>query len=79
MACLGSVWLDLPACFADCGCCCFAPDDSGNESTRPLGLVVIRGTHIMLLGPADGSLRIANPFLPSSDEDSGNYDADDDE
>lgn len=40
-----------------------APDDEGNENTRSLGLVVARGTIIVLISPADGSEEIANPFV----------------
>ena len=32
-------------------------------TTRPLGLVVLRGPTITLLSPVDGSEEIANPFL----------------
>lgn len=39
------------------------PDDEGNENTRSLGLVVARGTIIVLISPADGSEEIANPFV----------------
>ncbi|GKZ16781.1 sm-like protein lsm7 [Aspergillus brasiliensis] len=38
-------------------------DDEGNENTRSLGLVVARGTIIVLISPADGSEEIANPFV----------------
>lgn len=38
-------------------------DDEGNETTRPLGLTVARGTLIVLISPADGSEEIANPFV----------------
>ncbi|EYE99089.1 putative small nuclear ribonucleoprotein (LSM7) [Aspergillus ruber CBS 135680] len=37
-------------------------DDEGNETTRALGLIVARGTLIVLISPADGSEEIANPF-----------------
>ncbi|KAI9849881.1 MAG: Sm-like protein lsm7 [Sclerophora amabilis] len=37
-------------------------DDEGNESSRPLGLVVARGTLLVLISPLDGSAEIANPF-----------------
>ncbi|KAF2461782.1 hypothetical protein BDY21DRAFT_329639 [Lineolata rhizophorae] len=37
-------------------------DDEGNESSRQLGLVVARGTMLVLISPADGSEEIANPF-----------------
>ena len=39
------------------------PYDEGNENTRSLGLVVARGTIIVLISPADGSEEIANPFV----------------
>ncbi|KAL4798978.1 hypothetical protein BDV19DRAFT_385654 [Aspergillus venezuelensis] len=38
-------------------------DDEGNENTRSLGLIVARGTLIVLISPADGSEQIANPFV----------------
>ncbi len=38
-------------------------DDDGNETTRPLGLVVARGTLLVLVSPVDGSEEIANPFV----------------
>ncbi|KAI9759693.1 MAG: Sm-like protein lsm7 [Chaenotheca gracillima] len=37
-------------------------DDEGNESSRPLGLIVARGTLLVLISPLDGSEEIANPF-----------------
>ncbi|KAI9808131.1 MAG: Sm-like protein lsm7 [Sarcosagium campestre] len=37
-------------------------DEEGNESSRPLGLVVARGTLLVLISPLDGSEEIANPF-----------------
>ncbi|KAL9089761.1 MAG: hypothetical protein Q9165_005555 [Trypethelium subeluteriae] len=40
-------------------------DDEGNESTRPLGLIVARGTLLVLITPLDGSEQIANPFVDS--------------
>jgi U6 snRNA-associated Sm-like protein LSm7 len=42
-------------------------DDEGNESTRSLGLVVARGTLLVLVSPVDGSEEIANPFLNNED------------
>lgn len=42
-------------------------DDSGNETTRPLGLTVARGTMIVLISPTDGSEEIANPFAPAEE------------
>ncbi|KAL1982435.1 hypothetical protein VTN96DRAFT_1340 [Rasamsonia emersonii] len=41
----------------------FMRDDAGNETTRSLGLVVARGTLIVLISPVDGSEEIANPFV----------------
>ncbi|OJD14596.1 U6 snRNA-associated Sm-like protein LSm7 [Emergomyces pasteurianus Ep9510] len=43
-------------------------DDEGNQTTRSLGLVVARGTLLVLISPADGSEEIANPFLQAEDE-----------
>ncbi|OAA43549.1 U6 snRNA-associated Sm-like protein LSm7 [Beauveria brongniartii RCEF 3172] len=43
-------------------------DEDGNESTRPLGLVVVRGTLLVLISPVDGSEEIANPFAQPDDE-----------
>ncbi|KAJ5161746.1 Ribonucleoprotein LSM domain eukaryotic/archaea-type [Penicillium capsulatum] len=37
-------------------------DEEGNSTARSLGLVVARGTLIVLISPADGSEEIANPF-----------------
>ncbi|GJN72168.1 LSM domain-containing protein [Purpureocillium lilacinum] len=37
-------------------------DDQGNESSRSLGLVVARGTLLVVITPVDGSEVIANPF-----------------
>ncbi|KAI0226658.1 U6 snRNA-associated Sm-like protein LSm7 [Lamellibrachia satsuma] len=41
------------------------PDDAYKltEDTRPLGLVVCRGTSVVLICPADGMEPIANPFM----------------
>jgi len=38
-------------------------DEEGNEATRSLGLVVARGTLLVLVSPVDGSEEIANPFV----------------
>lgn len=38
-------------------------DDDNNPSTRPLGLIVARGTLLVLISPLDGTEQIANPFL----------------
>ncbi|KAK4248726.1 hypothetical protein P885DRAFT_76400 [Corynascus similis CBS 632.67] len=43
-------------------------DDEGNEVTRPLGLVVVRGTLLVVVSPVDGSEVIANPFLQAEEE-----------
>ncbi|CEJ91435.1 Putative U6 snRNA-associated Sm-like protein LSm7 [[Torrubiella] hemipterigena] len=43
-------------------------DEDGNESKRPLGLVVARGTLLVLISPIDGSEEIANPFVQAEDE-----------
>ncbi|KAK3671326.1 U6 snRNP-associated protein Lsm7 [Recurvomyces mirabilis] len=44
-------------------------DDEGNTSTRDLGLLVARGTLLVLISPVDGSEEIANPFnQPEDDE-----------
>ena len=41
------------------------PDDPlrVTEETRSLGLVVLRGTAVMVVLPTDGTEEIANPFL----------------
>jgi U6 snRNA-associated Sm-like protein LSm7 len=43
-------------------------DDEGNESSRTLGLVVARGTLLVLVSPVDGSEEIANPFVAEEEE-----------
>lgn len=43
-------------------------DDAGNETARPLGLTVARGTMIVLISPLDGSEEIANPFAPAAED-----------
>ncbi|EGE80810.1 hypothetical protein RJZ56_001733 [Blastomyces dermatitidis] len=43
-------------------------DDEGNQTTRSLGLIVARGTLLVLISPVDGSEEIANPFLQAEDE-----------
>ncbi|OJD23499.1 hypothetical protein ACJ73_05148 [Blastomyces percursus] len=43
-------------------------DDEGNRTTRSLGLIVARGTLLVLISPVDGSEEIANPFLQAEDE-----------
>ncbi|CZR51405.1 related to snRNP protein [Phialocephala subalpina] len=42
-------------------------DDEGNTTTRPLGLVVARGTLLVLVSPLDGSEEIANPFVQAEE------------
>ncbi|TDZ75057.1 U6 snRNA-associated Sm-like protein LSm7 [Colletotrichum trifolii] len=43
-------------------------DEEGNETTRSLGLVVARGTLLVLVSPVDGSEAIANPFAQPEEE-----------
>lgn len=43
------------------------PDDEGNKTTRSMGLIVARGTLIVLISPADGSEEIPNPFLQAEE------------
>ncbi|KAJ9653539.1 U6 snRNP-associated protein Lsm7 [Neophaeococcomyces mojaviensis] len=43
-------------------------DDEGNETVRELGLVVARGTLLVLISPVDGSEEIENPFAQVSEE-----------
>lgn len=43
-------------------------DDEGNETTRPLGLIVARGTLLVLISPVDGSEEIENPFQQPIEE-----------
>ncbi|KAI8221172.1 U6 snRNA-associated Sm-like protein LSm7 [Colletotrichum sp. SAR 10_98] len=43
-------------------------DEEGNETTRSLGLVVARGTLLVLVSPVDGSEPIANPFAQPEDD-----------
>ena len=45
-----------------------AADDEGNTSTRSLGLIVARGTLLVLISPLDGSEEIANPFNNPEDD-----------
>jgi U6 snRNA-associated Sm-like protein LSm7 len=42
-------------------------DDEGNKSSRALGLVVARGTLLVLISPVDGSEVIENPFAQQED------------
>lgn len=43
-------------------------DEEGNTSTRSLGLLVARGTLLVLISPVDGSEEIENPFVQGEDE-----------
>ncbi|KAK5128854.1 Sm-like protein lsm7 [Meristemomyces frigidus] len=43
-------------------------DDEGNMSTRSLGLLVARGTLLVLISPVDGSEEIENPFVQAEDD-----------
>ena len=43
-------------------------DDEGNMSTRSLGLLVARGTLLVLISPVDGSEEIENPFVQGDDD-----------
>jgi U6 snRNA-associated Sm-like protein LSm7 len=43
-------------------------DEDGNTSTRSLGLLVARGTLLVLISPVDGSEEIENPFVQGEDE-----------
>jgi U6 snRNA-associated Sm-like protein LSm7 len=45
-----------------------AIDDEGNETTRSLGLVVARGTLLVVISPVDGSEEIANPFVAAEED-----------
>lgn len=38
-------------------------DEEGNVQYRKLGLIVARGTLLVVISPVDGSEEIANPFL----------------
>nr|OQO18354.1 hypothetical protein B0A51_16099 [Rachicladosporium sp. CCFEE 5018] len=44
-------------------------DEEGNTSTRNLGLLVARGTLLVLISPVDGSEEIENPFVQADDDD----------
>jgi len=43
-------------------------DEEGNSSLRPLGLLVARGTLLVLISPVDGSEEISNPFMQADDD-----------
>ena len=38
------------------------------DATRSLGLVVLRGTAVMVVAPTDGTEEIANPFTAAESE-----------
>lgn len=44
-------------------------DDTGATSSRPLGLLVARGTLLTSIAPVDGSEEIANPFADLAADD----------
>ena len=43
-------------------------DEEGNMSTRSLGLLVARGTLLVLISPVDGSEEIEYPFVQADGE-----------
>ncbi|OTA58657.1 U6 snRNA-associated Sm-like protein LSm7 [Hypoxylon sp. EC38] len=43
-------------------------DDEGKEATRSLGLVVARGTLLVVISPVDGSEEIENPFAQQAED-----------
>ncbi|KAK3079888.1 Sm-like protein lsm7 [Coniosporium uncinatum] len=43
-------------------------NEEGETTTRELGLLVARGTLLVLISPMDGSEEIANPFLNADDD-----------
>ncbi|OCK76449.1 U6 snRNA-associated Sm-like protein LSm7 [Lepidopterella palustris CBS 459.81] len=43
-------------------------DEEGNESHRELGLLVARGTLLVMIAPVDGSEQISNPFKRDDDD-----------
>ncbi|KAI1131024.1 like-Sm domain-containing protein [Nemania abortiva] len=43
-------------------------DEEGTEATRSLGLVVARGTLLVVISPVDGSEEIENPFAQQGDD-----------
>ncbi|CCU75418.1 U6 snRNA-associated Sm-like protein [Blumeria hordei DH14] len=42
-------------------------DEENKITTRPLGLIVARGTLLVLISPMDGSEEIPNPFVQPED------------
>ena len=61
--CLVFVAVDLLCGGTDTWVCGGGLDDEGHTSSRSLGLVVARGTLLVLISPTDGSEEIANPFV----------------
>lgn len=59
--------VSYPELSIDCVATDFFPDDAGNQTTRSLGLIVARGTLIVLISPADGSEEIPNPFVQAEE------------
>ncbi|CBX99649.1 hypothetical protein LEMA_P088880.1 [Plenodomus lingam JN3] len=43
-------------------------DDEGNIRYRKLGLIVARGTLLVVISPVDGSEEIANPFIQQEED-----------
>ncbi|TKA81033.1 hypothetical protein B0A55_02488 [Friedmanniomyces simplex] len=43
-------------------------DEEGTTSSRSLGLLVARGTLLVLISPVDGSEEIENPFVQADDD-----------
>ena len=43
-------------------------DEEGNISSRPLGLLVARGTLLTSISPSDGTEEIANPFAEDAED-----------
>ena len=56
--------LSVTAC--TCHCCCTGEGDEEGTS-RQLGLLVCRGTSVMLICPEEGFGEIANPFVAADD------------
>ena len=53
-----------------CAPACADPEDPlrVTDATRSLGLVVLRGTAVMVVAPTDGTEEIANPFAAAESE-----------
>jgi len=43
-------------------------EDSEGEKTRELGLIVVRGSHIVVISPTEGTEEINNPFLQAEEQ-----------